>query len=730
MKRNSKAVFVPAVFETLPVFTALFALGIAFSAIIKGMAVFALLICLTCLVASFLSLPERHKILILCLGSLGAGIFYGATVVKDHDFSDFRKLDGTKGLISGTFIGEYRTLRGGGVSLKLSSVIYEFDDQKVSIPGLIQCQAESCESIPDPEQSYSVEGRFISPEPGSLPVFKGKNLLQIENHAYLNKLAGKLQRKIRDGLNTVLPHRHASIVIGFILGDTSRISREDRQLFRETGISHLLAVSGQHVMVLIMVLAAILHWLNVPPVSRSLLMIAVLTGYALTTSGSPSVWRALIMYICVAAILHLEAFPSPVIPVSGAALLVLLHNPAMLFNAAFQLSFTAVLSIIMFRPPLEALLSWLKIPETPGRYFAVTFAANFGTMPMTAFLFGTVSASALLVNPLLLWSFGYILPVAFLIAFLSFIMPAAAIWIAPGLTLVLDGFIQCLELFRQMPGSYFYVGNLSGLTIATIYSLMLFLAAKHNQHQVSACLPATESDSHSSMNKPASITANASINKIADQEKETDSYSEYYNRHMNILRNSEAIDYISASLQKLGRRALKNSNSETGNFPVNLLSLENQNLYYQLIDLDRKALKSEPARVLQAQIYLMALIGNEILNRISFHLKPPPGPEDLKIDMIIRERHLATTVLTDSLLSSSLLTRATDQSLMMIISRAQIMFTRARNQIERIILQKNSEDTIDQHLSLRRDMLIWCQEFINFDLRCKKQQTSGLRGEQ
>lgn len=729
MKRSGKKTLITAEFEVLPVFAALFTVGLATSYVFSGLAGLMLGSCLLCLVLSCLSLFERQQIVLLCIAAMAAGGFYGSMLIVKHDFSDFRILDGTRGRLTGTFTGEYEPLRSGGVLLKLGSAIYEFDDQKVSIPGLVQCQTKATENIPEPEQTYAVEGRFISPEPGKLPVFRGQTLEHIENNAFFHHMAGRLQRKIRDGLATVLPKQHSAIVTGFILGDTSRISPDDRKLFRETGISHLLAISGQHIMVLIMVLAAILYWFSVPPVSRSIVIVAVLAGYALTTSGSPSVWRALIMYICVAFILHLEAFPSPTTPIAAAAMLILLHNPAVLFNASFQLSFTAILSIVTFRRPFESLLTRLRIPDTPKRYLAITFAANLGTMPMTAFLFGTVSASALLVNPLLLWSFGYMLPVAFLVAFLSFIWPAAAIFIAPGLTLFLDAFMQCLAWFNSIPGSFFYVGNLSGITVAATYSLMLFIAARHNQQQIQALNPTgTKALPTSPVSQPP--PAEKAEVSPAESPRQTTTDAEAFYRYTNIFRDKKVIDYLESALQSLGRRALKNSAAETGMFPVNLLSLDNQNLYHQLMDLDRKVLKSDPGRIIQAQIFLMALTGNEILNRIAFHLKPPPKPDEIKIEAVIRERHLAAAVLADALLNSSLLTRAADESLMMMVSRAQTMYTRSRNQLERIISGKQSDDAVDQHLSLRRDMLLWCHEFINYDMRTRKSTSAGLRNEQ
>lgn len=738
MKRQTKPELIASKLEILPIFTAFFTVGIAASALFaQSIHLVFLFGTLGCLILSFPEAISRYRVVFLCTGALASGVFYGNLRIVNHDPGDFLKLDDTRGTLTGSFTGDYKAYKSGGISFKLSNVTYEFDEQLVSIPGQIQCQVSRAEFVPEPEQTYALTGKFISPEPGRLPAFRSQGITPLPDHAYAHQLAGKLQQKIRIGLNSVLPKNHAAIVNGFILGDTSQISSEDRRLFRETGISHLLAVSGQHVMIVIMLLAAVLHWLKIPPLSRSVLIVVILTAYAMTTSGSPSVWRALTMYLCVAAVLHLEAFPSPVRPVATACLLLLLYDPAMVFSAAFQLSFIAVLSIILLRPPIERLLLRIHLPDFLSRYLAVTFAANLGTMPMTAFLFGTVSASALLVNPLILWSFCYILPVAFLTAALSVIWPTSAIIVAPGLSLFLDGLMSFLQKFNAVPGSFFYVGNLPGITIVTAYSLLLFAAARFNQRQVMEFAIDTAQAGQAAVATSAgekTVSKKPRFGNHENQRQMTEPFSRQEITELrlhNVFRSQQFVRQIDAMMLSRKRRPLKNSSGNlTLQFPVNLLNLDNQNLYYQLIDLDRSVLKSEPERLLQAHVFLLALVGGEILNRISFHLNPPPEPDEIRIEMIVRDRYLATVVITDSLLNSALLTRASDEGLMLIISRLQAVFCRARNQLERIAGNEKIEESIEQHLSLRRDLLVWCREFIEYDQDMRRKQNLHLRSEQ
>lgn len=740
MKKKPTTKIIASQPDVLVIFAAIFSTGLLVAQLLPADIYPALFIAaMGCLLISIPEFCARYRLPFLLLGALFAAAFYGnLRAVPPADYSHFLSLEKSTGTLTGRFKGEYSTLKKGGISFKITDSIYDVDEQTVVIPGVVQCRLTRPEFTPEPEQYYTMTGRFSAPAPGRPPLFSADSFDSRPDNVSLQTLAGKVQRRIRDGLNTVLPRRHAAIVIGLILGDTGQISLEDRKLFKETGVSHLLAVSGQHIMVIIMMLAAILHWLKVPPVSRSIAIMLFLVFYAMTTVGSPSIWRALIMYMCVATVLHIESFPSPVRPVALAGLLLLLYDPALISNAAFQLSFTAVLSIIFLRAPIEHYLLKFYLPETLARYLAITFAANLGTMPMTALLFGTVSTSAWLVNPLLIWTFSYILPVAFGTAIMSSFWPAGAIFIAPGLSLVLDGMISTLTFASNIPGQFFFVGNIPGLLIALVYAAMLFLIALFNQRQLDSVASATVPQApaplaDAKISIPAEIKRprNTAVSSSETRPENPVAMATREIRQGNPFRHGPTIRAMDEMLMDCRRRPLKNIHqSGTPLIPLQMLSIDSQNLYHQLIDLDRTTFANEPERLLQAHIFLMALTGNEILNRISSHLSPPPAPGEIRIEHVVKDRFLATAILTDSVLHSSLLTRSTSEDFMMIISRAQTVFIRARNQLERIINSTDFAESIEQHLALRVDMLNWCSGFIEFDNEQRRKNEAKLRPEQ
>ena len=710
----------------LVLFVALFVVGLLLAGLLPtGMHSALLVAAVVSLLLTFPRALQPWQFVFLALAALSSAAFYGnLLMVAPADYSHFLALDGSQGTLTGEFKGELSLSRSGNVRFKMSDTLYSANEQKVAVPGFVDCSINSPETMPEPEQSYSLTGHFSLGSPGIPPVFHGKTLENITGNLSVSSLTGKIQRKLRDGLRSVLPARHAGIVIGLILGDTSQISREDRTLFRETGVSHILAVSGQHIMVLIVFLAAILHWFRVPPLSRSIMIGVFLLIYSMTTVGSPSVWRAFIMYICVVAVLHLEASPSPTRPLAIAAFLLLLANPQLVGNAAFQLSFTAVISIIFLRVPIEEKLKRWFFPAPLARYFAVSMAAGLGTMPLTALLFGTVSTAALLVNPLIIWSFSYILPVAFITALLAIFWPSASIIIAPGLSLVLDGMLALMARFQAIPGQFFYVGNLPGFLIAAIYAGMLLLAARSNQKRCAEAPIKTETIKTTTEKAPGIDTPPISRPQNAAAPAAAP-------RAANPFRHAPTLAAMDEMLCEFRRKPLKNLKSgENALIPLHLLSIDSQNLYHQIIDLDRQTFNGEPERLLQSHILLIALTGNEILNRISAHLNPPPQPGEIRIGQPVKDRNLATAILAELVLHSAILSRSRSENFMMLISRGQTVFYRARRQLERILAGENFSESVEQHFTLRQDMLAWCNEFIDYDNHSRQAQNSRIRPEQ
>jgi competence protein ComEC len=193
----------------------------------------------------------------------------------------------------------------------------------------------------------------------------------------------------------------ANLLRGFVLGEDDRIDDTTRDRFKRSGLAHLLAVSGQNVVLLAILGAAVCMALGVSLRGRLLVVLALIAVYVPLTGAGASIQRAGIMGAAGVAA-ALASRPASrwyaLLLAAGATLAI---NPRAEGDIGWQLSFAAVLGILCFCAPLSRLLAGSE----PGRLrralaeaAALTISATLATAPLTAFHFETLSVVALPAN--------------------------------------------------------------------------------------------------------------------------------------------------------------------------------------------------------------------------------------------------------------------------------------------------------------------------------------------
>ena len=228
-------------------------------------------------------------------------------------------------------------------------------------------------------------------------------------------IAGRLDA-IRDraaaGLGEGMPAREAALARGFVLGQDDSIDRETVLDFRRSGLSHLLAVSGQNVVLLALLAAPLMAALGIALRARLLWTCALIAVYVPLAGGGPSIQRAGVMGAAgiLAALAGRPA--SRAYALLLAATVTLALNPRSSGDVGWQLSFAAVAGIFLLAGPIRAALTPRRGAE--GRAgaegwrralaegAAVTIAATIATAPLIAHHFGTLSLTSLLANLLAL----------------------------------------------------------------------------------------------------------------------------------------------------------------------------------------------------------------------------------------------------------------------------------------------------------------------------------------
>ena len=213
-------------------------------------------------------------------------------------------------------------------------------------------------------------------------------------------LAGALdatRRRAEHGLQARLNPDDAALLRGMVLGEDERLSRRVRDEFQRSGLAHILAVSGQNVMLLaaLVLFAGALTGLPLRP--RLLLAAALIAVYVPLAGGGPSIQRAGVMGIAglVAALAGQPAQRWYALGLAAAVTLAI--NPRTSGEPGWQLSFAAVAALLVAGAPLSAAFA-RRAPRPVAEAAAVTVAATLGTAPLMALYFEQVSPASLPAN--------------------------------------------------------------------------------------------------------------------------------------------------------------------------------------------------------------------------------------------------------------------------------------------------------------------------------------------
>jgi competence protein ComEC len=238
--------------------------------------------------------------------------------------------------------------------------------------------------------------------PPSLPVLLGIAVLVLV--ALGNSSA--IRERAADGLGRGMPEREAALARGFVLGEDEEIDERTEEDFRRAGLSHLLAVSGQNVTLLALLAMPLLGALGIPLRERLFWVLALIAVYVPVAGAGPSIQRAGVMGAMGLLATLGGRRVSRLYALGVAVLVTLAIDPAVAADVGWQLSFAAVLGILLLAKPLRERIA-SRLGGGPWRRalaegVAVTVAATLATAPLIAFHFETVSTTTLAANVLAL----------------------------------------------------------------------------------------------------------------------------------------------------------------------------------------------------------------------------------------------------------------------------------------------------------------------------------------
>ena len=327
----------------------------------------------------------------------------------------------------------------------------------------------SIEPLPEPKPGAFDYGRYLRRR-GEHVLLDGEfsDLTITGRRGGLQGLVDRLRQASRAHLAAGVHSPVAEVLQGMVLGDDEGVDPAQVEDFRRSGLLHSLAVSGENVVLLCAMWAFAFALLGIHRLVRTALLLPVVATYVLLTGASPSIVRAGVAGI-VGLLAILASRPSDgwLLWLAPAAWL-LTMNPNNLFDVSFQLSFGAVLGLLVLARPLTRAFSFLPgpLPESIG----VTTAASISTAPISMLTFGSASLVSVPANV----AGGFVLGPIMFLGMLSLLLGFVSRWLSTLLNLVAGLFIGFLlavsHLFAALP---YAVCEYQGVTLRMVLVLGL-----------------------------------------------------------------------------------------------------------------------------------------------------------------------------------------------------------------------------------------------------------------
>ncbi len=287
--------------------------------------------------------------------------------------------------------------------------------------------------------------------------------------------------------------RVRGLLRAWFLGDRSGLSERLTEVFRSSGLAHILAISGLHVGLVGFFayrgLRALLKgsvWMLLRFSTEKIAVLGCLpvVGAYVLLAGSPTTAvRAATMLALFAGARLLDRVAAVWNSLALAGLLILLWDPAALFSVSFQLSFTAVAGLLAVgsswgplprERPLQGpgVFAWL--PRLAGawvwRLFSATFAAGMATAPIAAFYFNRVTPLAVFANLIVVPLVGWIvIPFGIVTSGIALIWPGVATPLLRVTSVCTQWVVAAAEVFSEIPFACLRVGRPSVIEIALFY---------------------------------------------------------------------------------------------------------------------------------------------------------------------------------------------------------------------------------------------------------------------
>ena len=309
---------------------------------------------------------------------------------------------------------------------------------------------------------------YLKPE--DFKVLEGKKENQFRKFIYTSR------ERVLNILRKNIPgDRELGLAEALLIGYKDDLEQSLVQSYTNTGVVHIIAISGLHLGLIYWLLALLLKPLQKRRKIRWLRPVLIITGlwlFSLLAGAQPSILRSALMFTCIVLGESLSKKTSIYNTMAVSAFILLCINPYWLWDVGFQLSYTAVLSIIIFMKPIY---NWFyiknKLLDFLWKLNAVTLAAQILTVPLSIYHFHQFPNLFIFTNFLAVPLSSAILLGEIFLCVISFI-PAIGLLVGQLLSWLIWVMNTYIERIEVIPFSLW-----DGLQISILQAVLLILFA-------------------------------------------------------------------------------------------------------------------------------------------------------------------------------------------------------------------------------------------------------------
>ena len=265
-----------------------------------------------------------------------------------------------------------------------------------------------------------------------------------------------------------------AIIDALILGQRLELDKETVADYSNAGVIHILAISGLHISIIyffIVFLLKPLKRIRFGSEIQLVLVLAILWLFALLTGLPASVTRAVTLFSFISIGNYFNQPKAIYNALAISAFLILLVKPNAIFDIGFQLSYAAVLSIVLFQPFYKKFyFSENKIAVYFTDTILVSLAAQIGVLPLSLYYFNQLPMLFLLANLVIIPLSTAVLIGGIIILFFNFVLPDFALFLGKILALIIDFMNKYIHWIAQ-----FKSGIITNISFSVWLTIILYV---------------------------------------------------------------------------------------------------------------------------------------------------------------------------------------------------------------------------------------------------------------